>query len=375
MGGRVRAIAARIGAWPTGVKVAALVVVALLVVAAVAVPVTLRLRAQPAASARRAPGRAPTPTPAPILSPGAQSLAADLTCRLPISSFGPGSGGFIGFPSGSFTSDPGSSTPAFQRQGTNGLTYDRAIGKWLAVPYLSITPDGGRFVYWNGQEADFHVVEVTTNAEVAIGPRSNGPAWQAASAARFNNPYYGPSWTLLDAAADGVYATPPSVSAGPAAGLWFFPYAGAERQVASFGYWQAVGGGAAWGTSAPSVPQGATVTIVRLDLSSGASTSWFSQDGESAQVAGFDASGHPVVVTSTEEAVQVWVVDGPQHGTRVLDLPQEPQSGYRGPIVQSVAGDANGVWIAVHDGLYLYRNGSSQQVSTVTGQLGGGCAA
>jgi hypothetical protein len=373
MSNPLRAIATRIGTWPRWLKVVSVAVLAVLVVAAVAVPVALHLRAQPASSARRS-GASPSPSPGVFLSPGADSLVADLTCRLPISSNSPGSGGFIGFPSASFTSDPGSSTSDAQRYGYGALTYDRAVGRWLSVPRQAVTPDGTRFVYWSGTQADYHVVDAATRAETAMGPRLNGPAWQAASAARQNWASGGPPWGLLEASTDGVYATPPFGAAG--GGLWFFPYAGAtERQIASFGYWQAVGGGAAWGTHAPTVPQGATVSILRVDLATGVSTDWFSQNGEDAVVSGFDSAGHPVIVTSTEDEFQVWLVDGPQHGTELLNLPKEqPKPGYGSNLpVQSVVGDATGVWIAASDGLYLYRSGRTQKVSTVTGQIGGGC--
>jgi hypothetical protein len=371
----LRAVATRIGRWPVWLKVASIVVVVLVVGAGLAVPVTLFLRGRPAASVARATA---TPTPVPLVSPssGNDSLIADLTCRLPISSGAPGSGGFVGFPSAAFTSDPGSNlgTAIGRYSGGGSITYDRAANIWVPAPRVAVTPDGARFVYWSGPEADFHLVNVATSAETAIGPRLSGQAWQAASAARQNWYSGGPPWGLIEAGADGVYAVPPYGST--VGGLWLFPYAGGERQIASFGYWQAVGGGAAWGTRAPSFPQGATVAIVRLDLGSGASADWFSQDGENAVVEGFDTAGHPVVVTSRESDYQVWVVDGQRHGTQVLNLPREQaRSGYGSDVpVQSVIGDANGVWMATADGLYLYRNGRTQKVSTVTGQLGGGCA-
>ncbi|HYW26971.1 MAG TPA: hypothetical protein VE953_22575 [Terriglobales bacterium] len=376
MANLLRAIATRIGLWPSWLKIVSIGVVALLVVAAVAVPVTLRLRARPAATAHRSPANAsPAGT---FLSPGADSLVADLTCRLPISSNAPGSGGFVGFPTAEFTSDPGSNTSDATRYEYGGLTYDRAVHRWLSVRRSAITPDGTRFVYWSGRDSDFHLVSASSGAETPIGPRLNGPGWYAASAARFNWASGGPPWGLLEAAADGAYAVPPATQTPFAAGLWFFPYAGtSERQIASGGYWQNVGGGAAWGTGAPSVPQGATVTILRLDLGTGVTTAWFSQDGEFAQVAGFDADGHPVVVTSTEDAFQVWLVDGQMHGTELLNLPKEPpKPGYgEEPPIRSVIGDVNGVWMAASDGLYLYRRGRTQKVSTVTGQIGGGCGA
>ncbi len=95
-----------------------------------------------------------------------------------------------------------------------------------------------------------------------------------------------------------------------------------------------------------------------------------------ANVAGFDSAGHPVVVTTSESAFQVWLVDQQGHGTRILALPVgQPNGAYRGGIpVQSVVGDANGLWMATSEGLYLYRNGAIQRVSTVTGQLGGSCS-
>jgi hypothetical protein len=361
-----RGIAVRIEPWPGWLKGAALGSAVLLVAAAVAVPVTLHQRSRPVATARHltatpSSGAAPSPEPSPT------SLVASLSCRLPISSYAGGSGGFVSFPAGTFSSDPASIIA-----GPGANTYDRAAAKWLPVSRSAVTPDGTRYVEWDELNRSFRVVAVASGLQTEIGPAFSGPAWGAASIARTN----GSPWTLLDAAPDGVYATPPFGRVA-GSGLWFFAYSGgAEKQMATFGYWQAVGGSAAWGTRAPAAPQGATVTIVRLDLGTGGAVDWFSQDGMDARVAGFDAAGHPVVVTSSQTSVQVWLVDGQNRGSRVLALPRPQAQGYQQNTagVQSVVGDANGVWLATFDALYLSRDAVTQRVSTVTGQIGGDCA-
>ena len=367
-------MAVRIELWPTWLKVVAVCVAVLVVGTAVVVPATgLRFLKRPTSATARA-SASPSAGALPAVSASPGWLVADLACKLPISSYQAGSGGFVTFPAGTFSSDPGSNVPG--RSGGyygGGFTYDRAVGTWLPVSRSAVTPDGSRFVYWDNFNRNFRLVTVSTGAEVGLGPRWDGPAWGAASIARM----MGSTWTLLEAVGDGVYGTPPYGQV-PAPGLWFFPYTGAERQVTTVGYWHAIGGGAAWGSVAPSAPEGATVAVVRLDLGTGASASWFSRDGMAARVQGFDESGSPVVVTTSRTAIEVWLVDRQDHGNQLLSLPRQRSvtdaQGGDPSFVQSVLGDANGVWIATGSGLYLSRNGTTQKVSSVTGALAGGCA-
>ena len=159
------------------------------------------------------------------------------SCRLPIYNGGPGSGGFLLFPDRSFVGDPRSgvtvpspapgATPAPQGQygyqGFFGLTYDRAVARWVPVPRNWIAADGKRYAY-PGVTEGIYVVDVTGNTQTEIGE--------------------GRRWAVLDVEAEGVYAVEAGTS-GIVAGLWLVPFAGSPTQLTDAGYWTAIGSGAA----------------------------------------------------------------------------------------------------------------------------------
>ena len=68
---------------------------------------------------------------------------------------GPGSGGFVLLPSGTFQPDPrsavtvaaGTTQPGMGYSDWFGSTYDSAYAKWLPVPYSWVVPDGTRYAY------------------------------------------------------------------------------------------------------------------------------------------------------------------------------------------------------------------------------------
>src|SRR6202158_2856095 len=152
-----------------------------------------------------------------------------LNCRLPIYAGGPGSGGFLVFPDRTFIADPrsgvtapspapGAPQPAqgpYGAQGFFGLTYDRALARWVPVPRAWVAPDGKRYAY-PGVEG-IYVVDVATNTQTELGA--------------------GNRWQVLDVEAEGIYAVQQS-----AAGLWLLPFSGSASQVTSAGYWTSGGG-------------------------------------------------------------------------------------------------------------------------------------
>jgi hypothetical protein len=76
--------------------------------------------------------------------------------------------------------------------------------------------------------------------------------------------------------------------------------------------------------------------------------------------------------------MEAWLVTSPDNGTKLLALTptaaQQNPNGPGRPALQSVVGDANGIWLATNDGLYFSASARTEKASTVTGQLGGGCA-
>jgi len=235
-----------------------------------------------------------------------------------------------------------------------------------------VSPDGTRYAYWEWQTRSIQAVAVATGAETALGPKPNGPA----SAARLNP---GAGWLVIEALDSGVYAVPNGGYQSSSAGLFLFPWSGiGELQVTGSGFWHAIGGGAAWGTVSQSVPEGAANTILRLDLGGGSPAEWFSRPSLQSRVVGFDLTGHPVVEASSKNVMEAWLVTGQSNGTKLLSLTPTPgqqnPAGPGRPVLQSVVGDDRGIWLATSDGLYFSASGRTEKVSTVTGQLGGGCA-
>src|SRR5215472_8026785 len=225
----MRGLLGQIKNWPTWTKVVAIVVVVLVVAAGAGAALAPRMSL---GRTVRSAKPAPTPTPQPSGLPSSSSsaspvpLASTLSCKLPISNGQLGSGGFLTFPEAAFTADPSS---AVKSDSSYGLSFDRAVGKWVPVPRSWVSPDGSRYAYWDYQTRSVQAVAIATGAETILGPRPNG----AASAARLNT---SGGWQVVEALDTGVYAVPNGYPAIP--GLWLFPWSGTgERQVIGAGFW------------------------------------------------------------------------------------------------------------------------------------------
>jgi hypothetical protein len=318
------------------------------------------------------PGVSANPPTAGPLSAGAPPLAyptsssvppgGPFSCRLPVYAGGPGSGGFIVFPGQTFVADPRSAvtapspspggpspTPPPQYgqgppPGWYGLTYDAGYSRWVPVPYSWVSPDGIHYAYPLGGEIYVQNVANGTQLELAEGQ----------------------GYQPLDVENDGVYVTLPNHP-----GLWFLPLSGASRQVTSSGFWQAIGGGAAYGTVTSSVPQGATNTINKLDLRTGSIAPFWTAESGPSQVIGFDQHGYPLVTVSYPTGQAMFIV-GPQNYYAIAAMGygqyNPPPYPYGSPIA-----DSHGLWFAVGGGIELYSNGAWYWMSLIGGQLAGQC--
>ncbi len=304
-------------------------------------------------------GAYPPPTyPAP--SGLGQPDNVGLSCRLPIYSGGPGSGGFLVFPDRTFIGDPrsgvtvpspspGGPSPVAVgpggQQGFYGLAYDRAAARWVPVPQQWISPDGKRYAYPGIADGIF-VVDVATNTQTELGA--------------------GRRWHVLDLEAEGVYVDE-FVTAGSLAGLWLLPYSGAPSQITDAGYWTEVGYGAAYGTENSSVPNGVPNLIERLDLKTHVKVNWFQVNNATTYPDGFDAAGHPIFnVQGVSGYAQLWLVTD-VGATQVLTA----NNGFTGPPVA----DSNGLWLMSYQATYLLVPGQGLfTAAAVGGQLAGGCA-
>jgi len=284
-------------------------------------------------------------------------IAVQLSCRLPIFGGGPGSGGFITLPLGGFTTDPSSnvSLPGNGYPG-GGATYDRAVSRWVPVQWLWLSPDGQQYTYTD-QSGAIHSVDVASGTDKTL--TTSG------------------SWQPLRYTTEGIYA----VQNGPAPGLWLVAAGASPKQITASGYWNFIGGGAAYGNVSASYPSGASNQVLRLDLKTATSTPWFERPGYFSSVVGVDLGGHAVVQVSSYgpyQQTELWLAVSAGLGIKLLQ-------GFN--VYSPTLSDSRGLWIGSNgpytQGTFLLTtltdtNGIAHnvydRVSPVTGQFAGDCA-
>ena len=308
----------------------------------------------------------------PPASAGFDSVARPrLDCRLPVYAGPPGSGGFIVFPGGAFIADPSSSVtvpatsptpPPVGGPGPGygqgyGLSYDRQFSRWVPVQANQVSPDGSRYAYTLPD--GIYVVNVASGTQSEVGE--------------------GHSWSIVGVQSDGVYAGDPN-----AGGLWLFPYSGASRQITKTGYWRAATATAAFGTATSAVPQGATNSIIRLDLKTGATTEWFSRPFSQSSVQGFDAKGNAIISVSylNGSGNDIFIATGATSASAIAGFSNPQYGGGTGFNSYSLPiADSHGVWFAGNytnygrgeTGVALYTGSAFYWMSSIGGQLAGGC--
>jgi len=288
-------------------------------------------------------------------------IPVQLACRLPIFGGSPGSGGFISLPKGDFTSDPASNVSLPGAAGyASGETYDRSLSKWLPVQPSWVSPDGRTYTYPD-QSGAIHSVDVASGTNTVLTTTG--------------------SWQPLRYATEGIYAIQNGGQNGPTPGLWLVTAAIPPRQITASGYWNFVGGGAAYGNLSASYPSGASNDIRRLDLNTLSSTPWFQRPGYSSTVMGVDLNGYTIIqATPNTQYVQpeLWLGVGAESGIKLLE-------GF--PTYWPTLSDNKGLWLTVNaqytQGILLLTivtdsNGIAHpifdKVSSVAGQIAGDCA-
>ena len=325
-------------------------------------------------------GRAATPNS----NAGAGSIAtssstattspmAALSCSLPVAQaiYGPTAPttGFVALPSGTFQADatgamvpdPGTTrtrtvqTPVLY--GDGGATYDRAFKRWLPVAPAQVSTDGSTYVYTREASPtqfrnEIHLVTVSAATDQVIYDQG---AYHALS--------YQP---------EGIYLTHHLSQTDATNGLWLLdPSTRALKPFSASmqASWEAIAGGSAWTYSTDGNRFGSS-SFARLDLSSGAVTTWFTaisaiqipQSGsKSVRPVGFDASAHPIVEVYTmggNTTPEIWLLTAPSQSTQIggLHLAQfTPPPGIT---------DSHGAWVVGSDGIYLYRSESFERVAS-----------
>lgn len=304
--------------------------------------------------------QSPSPAPEYPTLGGAPVVATNLQCKLPVYLPGRnGSGAFINFPAGTVTSDsssmvgaPGSSTGSSDPGDWFGLTYDRAVNRWLPVPYAWVAPDGGVYSYatdWNRHAGANPLNEV--NAQTG-----NSAILQPLA------PIQG-AWQVIAFTSNYIYAINPHWP-----GLYSIPLSGPwnNENYTHDGFWTAASGSYAFGSA--TIDGGA---VVRIDVRDQTRIPWFDKSS-SAQIIGFDGASNPVIWTGSD----LWIASAPDQATRIGS--QAPlaltgvQQGLYG--VQAPVFDSHGLWLSLAEGIYLYAGGKLTKVSNVVAQVAGICS-
>jgi hypothetical protein len=297
---------------------------ALLLVGAVTFVVLLARHIPPAPIIGPTPsGQSPTPS---VASPS-PSPSQPVACRLPVDR---GAGAFIDIPANpsdqgtrvlQSTSDPTSQVNLPNGEPRLALSYDWSLKRWLPVPSRWVAPDGTRYVYTDSQ-ARVHLVGVSRGSDTILAAGAN--------------------WGLYAFTADGIYAGQRDPSKQPALlGLWRISSSGgAPKQLTDQGTWLVVGTDAAWSVVQQGLPpNGSSVredsvgsVLMRLDLKTGRTTTWYTSAGGRFRVATLDAVERPVL----------WGVDGPV--IWIVTATGAAQTINPGGVILDVMADVNGIW-------------------------------
>jgi len=305
-----------------------------------------------------------TPSPSPGVFPAVtavhNAVVDALSCKLPV--YLPGqhtSGGFISFPDGAVTPDrssdvgaPGSSMGGGDAGDWFGLTYVKAVNRWVPVPYTWVQPDGAIYAY-----AMDHNRHAGANPLVLVNARTSTDALLA------NRDPSGGGWQVISVTSTSIYAV--SISGQ---GISIVPLSGPSApDYISDGYWTAASGFYAYGTA---LPDGGA--IVRLDGRNNQRTPWFNKSS-TADVIGFDGAGSPVIWTGTD----LWIASAPDVATRIgsvapLPWPRSSEQPVRGALAP--VSDSHGMWFSTTDGIYLFAGGKTTKVSNLVAEVAGVCS-
>ena len=313
----------------------------------------------------------PTLRPSSVASPLASpSMTTDLplyalpfNCRIPISILGQSAqGAFLGVPQGTVYFDP---------KGAGGYYYDRAFSRWLPVGRAAVSADGARYAYLEmGQSSDYfvHIVDVASGKDRVIHEQL-GPTGLA----------FPPG--VLDYAPEGIYLY--TAFEHLLGGLWLLdPATGSVRQISPSLFPVAITPGFVWtevlnpadpnpivtGSSAGTLPN----EIDRVDLKTGAKTTWLYRPGADLGLLGFDLAGHPVI-----DSTRTFIAPDPEAEVMIALDPKTDRMIYKGTLAKALLGpiaDEHGIWFGSGQGIYVFSPVFGlQKISNQPGFPANGC--
>ena len=328
----------------------------------------------PSPSADPTPLPSPSPSPSPTAIPKPPvititSAGKSLACRLPVTwdiqvdDFTQlHKSGFITFPSGKLTADVAAPKTT--------MFYDRAYAKWLPVWRDSVSPDGRRYAYADGNpiagdtKGKVHLVDVVTGRDTVL--------------------YSGaPVFYVIDFAAEGIYLSA-SGGEGYGRGLWLeSTTGGTPRLINRSIIGPVLGHDVAWGIAfnaadphpGPGGLEGPFNELTRVDLVTGSLSSFFYRPGTTIQPLGIDQNGRLLVAVMKEFGgpEEVWRVSSPTDTARIATFTSAPSPGMLAAI------DSHGMWFLggfMPFAVWLYVGGTFRTIATIQADgfaVAGGC--
>jgi hypothetical protein len=250
------------------------------------------------------------------------------SCRLAIISGSPGQTGaplhqgFLTIPGETFT-------PA-TAAADGKWVYSQQLSRWVAGPAPAFSADGSSYAYIEGDKdsSRLHVVDLKTTKDRVLA--EGGP------------------WRISGFQQDAVYVMKVAYSQTVAfgemtfgKGLWRVPLdAGAPVQLTfDSRNWPLVSGGFAWGDGFTTNISGSPNEILRLDLRTKQTQTWF-EPGKRSYVLAIDSSGAPLI-TADADVHELWRVASPDNPVKLSSATRSEM----GPGAPAVV-DGSVVWFS-----------------------------
>jgi hypothetical protein len=326
------------------------------------------------------------PTQVGIHSPEATGVPlgrVGFSCRLPVVTYETGGdgisyqGGFITFPSATYTEDPNGLIIATYPSGLlatrqlpqlNGVLdekvpfFDSAVGRWVPVVAGQSAPNGLTYAYATigasiTDGATIHVVDIRSGADKTFH-------WAIPGAGAPNGVQ------VMDYDGASVYLVVTQFEQYPQ-GVWRLDVGtGKVAALAQVGNVLAVRGGYAWaGGDDPHDPNPPKVaasrelfdSITQVNLSTGARIPWYYTPGRSEYLLGLATAGWPVVNISDSP-------DYPPYGGEIRLVPEPHVDGEsngelvsNGQVLINPQTDGDRTWFGSDNGVYLYTTSGALQ--------------
>lgn len=277
------------------------------------------------------------------------------SCRLPVYLSSSNTGGYLTVPGYAFTKEPGNPFIVEAKSADHYWSYSAAIGRWLPVDYRMTSLDGKWWVYATplgavsrSAPSALHLVDrYGSDRTVWTGTGPAGPlGWTSGGAIFFHivaAPDFKAEYWLVDPSTGTLRSLPPLPGE-------------------TFG----VDGSGAWGIGNELTGSGLDAkapehwTVVRTDVKSGATVTWWDQTIAALVVGvGFDRGHHPILrIVQFDSGRERYVVLNSPHSQ--TEITGDARAISFSPM--SALGDEHGVWFGDQEGaVWLWTPGRTPQ--------------